>query len=164
MEMDWATAMIGAVAILICVVPIVMINYKRVQREKGMLKIITELAEREQCKISKFEYCGDFILGMDEGKRTLFFHKSKTDLPSAESISLGEMKVCQITRKASMNAENSNGLGLINQIYLSFIPKDGKSPEVNLELYDVKKNIQLSGELQFAEKYVKTLNNLMKNK
>lgn len=45
MEMDWGTAIVGLISILICIIPFVIMYYNRVKKENKMLLSLKENAQ-----------------------------------------------------------------------------------------------------------------------
>lgn len=164
MEMDWGTAIIGLIAILICIVPFVSMYYNRVKKENKMLHTLTENAQQQNCNTSQHEFCGDFVIGIDENRNFVFFFKQKKEEAVSQFIDLAEIQTCQVVKK-TRNAKNDNGsLGFIQRVELSFTPTNKNKAETRFELYDEEINMQLSDELQFAAKWNKQINDRLKSK
>lgn len=163
MEMDWGTAIFGLISVLLIIVPIVMLNYKRGKKEKEMLSILKRNAHQQLCNISKHEFCGDFVIGLDEKRKFVFFVKEGQDDELDQWIELSEIISCKVSKETRVDIDTSSGLGLTKQINLVFKPKDKGRSEIMLELYRMKNNSQLTGELQLAENWSKLINTLLKD-
>lgn len=164
MEMDWGTAIVGLISILICIVPFVIMYYNRVKKENKMLQSLNEIAQQHNCKIGQHEFCGDYVMGIDENRNFVFFFKQKKEDAISQFIDLSEVQICQVVKK-TRNVKNDIGsLGFIERVELSFTPKNKNKGETKFELYDEEINMQLSGELQFVDKWTKQINDRLKNK
>lgn len=164
MEMDWGTTIVGLIMILICIVPFVIMYYNRVKKENKMLQSINEIAQQHNCKIGQHEFCGDYVMGIDENRNFVFFFKQKKEEAISQFVDLSEIQTCQMVKK-TRNVKNDIGsLGFIERVELSFTPTNKNKGETTFELYDEEINMQLSGELQFVDKWTKQINDRLKNK
>jgi len=164
MEMDWGTAIVGLIMILICIVPFVIMYYNRVKKENKMLQSLNEIAQQHNCKIAQHEFCGDYVMGIDENRNFVFFFKQKKEEAISQFVDLSEVQICQVVKK-TRNVKNDIGsLGFIERVELSFTPTNKTKGEKRFELYDKEINMQLSGELQFVDKWTKQINDRLKNK
>ncbi len=164
MKIDLGTAIIGSIAILICVIPFVVMHFKKLKKENKILQRLNEIALKQNCKISQHEFCGDFVLGIDEDKKFAFFLKFQKEESVPEFVDLSKIQKCQIFQKTkSMNGSSGN-FEHTEQLYLNFIRKNKNEVDFEFELYDEETNMELSGEIQFAEKWVAKINELLQNR
>jgi ABC-type glycerol-3-phosphate transport system permease component len=164
MKMDWGTAIVGLISILICIVPFVIMYYKRIKKENKMLQSLNEIAQQHHCKINQHEFCGDFVLGIDENRKFVFFFKHKKEEEISQFVDLSEIQICQVVKIPRHANNNIGNLNFIERVELSFTPTNKNKKEARFELYDEDINMQLSGELQFVEKWAKQINDCLKNK
>jgi len=162
--MNWGTAIIGLIIIFICAIPFVIMYYNRVKTENKMLQSLDEIAHQHNCKISQHEFCGDYVMGLDLHRNFVFFFKQKKEEAISQCVDLSEVQTFKVLKKTT-NVNNGNGnLSFIERIELCFIPKSKNKEEIKFELYDEEINMQLSGELLFADKWTKQINDHLKNK
>lgn len=159
MDIDLGTAIIGAVLIFICILPFAIMYYKRVKNENKMLQALKEFAEQNKSKIDEHECCGDFIIGFDKDKKQVLFFKQIKERTLSQLVELSAVKNCSVQQKGRA----AGAIGVTKQVELSFSPKDKNKAEIKLPLYEEEVNAQLSGELQLADKWSKTINTLLKN-
>jgi ABC-type glycerol-3-phosphate transport system permease component len=88
MDMDWGTAIVGLIMILICIVPFVIMYYNRVKKENKMLQSLNEIAQQHNCKIGQHEFCGDYVMGIDENRNFVFFFKQKKEEAISQFVDL----------------------------------------------------------------------------
>ncbi|MFA5432545.1 MAG: hypothetical protein WC319_06685 [Candidatus Paceibacterota bacterium] len=157
MEMDWGTAIVGLIMLLICIVPFVIMYYNRKKKENKMLQSLNEIAKPHNCKISQHEFCGDYVMGIDESRNFVFFFKQKKEEAISQFVDLSEIQICQVVKKA-ISTYSTQRLELV------FLPTNKSKTETKFELYDEEVNTQLSGELQFVDKWAKQINDRLKNK
>ena len=162
--MDWGTAIVGLISILICIVPFMIMYYKRIKKENKMLQSLNEIAQQHNCKIGQHEFCGDYVMGMDENRNFVFFFKQKREVAISQFVDLSEVQICQVVKK-TRNVKNDIGsLSIIERVELSFTPINKNKVVTKFELYDEEIHMQLSGELQFVDKWAKQINDRLKNK
>lgn len=162
--MDWLTAIVGLISMLLFVVPFVIMYYNSKKKENNMLLRLKENAQQNECKISQHEFCGNFVLGIDEGRNFVFFFKKKKEEAISQFIDLAEIKSCHVVLK-TRNSDNDKGNhSIIERVELSFSPKNISKGEVRFELYDEEINMRLNGELQFVDKWANQINDRLRYK
>jgi|SRR5690606_3456478 len=164
MEMDLGTAIVGLILIFICVIPFVIMYNNRVKKENKILQLLHEFAQQHNCKISQHEFCGDFVLGIDNSSNFVFFCKQKKEEVIFQFVPLSEVHICQVVKKTRNIKSDMETPSIIDKVELSFIPINKSKEKSRFELYDEETNLQLSGELQFADKWSKQINDCLKNK
>jgi len=164
MEMDLEAAILGLISILICIVPFVIMYYNRVKKENKMLQSLNKIAQQHNCNISQHEFCGDYVMGIDENTNFVFFFKQKNEELITQFVDLSEIQACQMVKKTRNVKKDMGSHGFIGRVELSFIPTNKTKGETRFELYDEEINMQLSGELQFVDKWTKQINDRLKNK
>jgi len=162
--MDLGSTIIGAILLVICIVPFVIMHYNRKKKENKMLQTLNENAQQYKCKISKYEFCGDFVFGIDESRNFIFFFKQEKEKAISQFVDLTEIKACQVVKKTTNVKNDIGNLSVIDRVELSFIPKTKSKGDTRFELYNEEINVQLRGELQFVDKWSKQINNHLKNK
>ena len=162
--MDWGTAIVGLIAVLICIVPFAIMHYKRKKKENKMLQSLNEIAQGHNCKISQHEFCGDYVMGIDETSNFVFFFKQKKEEVISQFVDLSEVQICQVVKKTRNVKTDKENLSIIERVDLSFTPTSKNQREARFELYDEDENMQLGGELQFVDKWTKRINDHLKDK
>lgn len=162
--MDLESGLIGAIITAICIFPFVIMYYNRVKKEKKTLEILQKTAQEQNCNIHKHEFCGDFVLGLDDKQKIVFFLKKKKEKTISQFVNLNEIQLCKIVKQSRGSNNGAGNTGVIERIDLSFVPATKANGDLRFELYDEDVNMQLSGELQFAEKWVAQINESLKKK
>jgi len=164
MEMDLGSAIIGAVAIIICALPFVMMSRSRKKREKAFLQSLSKIATQNNCQINQHEIFGNFAIGIDETKNFVFFFRQVKDNEIEQLVDLSEIQSCKVIN-TSRNFKNKDGnQKVIDKLELSFTPTAKNKPEIKMEFFNADVNIQLYGELQSIEKWSKLINDRLKHK
>lgn len=164
MGMDLGTAIVGLVMILVCVIPFVILHYKRKNKVQKMLQLLNQQANNNNTAIKQFEHCGNHILAVDESNKFVFFITHQNQQQEVVTINLNNIQQCTVLKKTAQVKNDNRNYSIIQKVDLLFKAKDKNMADVKLELYDEEINMQLGDELQFAEKWVKHLNQLFKYK
>ncbi len=162
--MDLETAIVGLISILICIIPFAIMHYNSVKKENKILKSLKENAQKQNCNISQYEFCGDYVMGIDESRNFVFFFKQKKEKAISQFVDLAEIQTCQVVKKTRSVKNDIGSLDVVERVELSFTPTNKNNAETRFELYDDEVNMQLSGELQFVDKWTKQINDRLKNK
>jgi hypothetical protein len=164
-KMDTGSVIVGAIIIAICIIPFVIMYYKRVIKENKMLQSLREVAQKQHnCKISQHEFCGDFVLGIDEDRDFVFFFKKKKEETISQCVDLADVRACQAIIKTGTVKTNKESVVITERVELGFMPANKSKTETRFELYGEETNMQLSEELQFVEKWSKQINERLKNR
>jgi hypothetical protein len=161
--MDLGTIVITLVFIAIVTVPFVLTGYSKKRKKKNLFHRLTEMAENEGCAITQHEFCGDFLIGLDEVADRLFFFKKSENHEIVQSVNLMEYKSCRLVNSNRTVGDKKTSYSVIDKLELCFYPNDKSKPDILVELYnDEYDSLTLTGELQLAEKWEKLLNERMK--
>lgn len=162
--METSVVVIGAVLIALTILPIVLIARSRKQRARLYYQKLTAGALAQNREISMHETSGRVIMGMDQKGKAVFYLKPEQAVAEIQSIDLkaiADCKVFKVTRTAGENGSQQTYLG---QLGLRFIPRNKGTQESRWVLYDSEEDMQLNGELQFAEKWAGLIANELKAK
>lgn len=162
--MDSGSAIVGAIIIAICIVPFLMMYYNRVKKENKMMQTLNEKAQQHNCKISQHEFCGDFVIGIDVSRNSVFFLKQKKDEAISQFVDLAEIRNCQIYKSIKDVKGSESHLYSVQKVELIFLPTSENKGQTKFELYNEDVNSQLSGEIQFGEKWMNQIKDCLKNK
>lgn len=159
--MDLGTALIGLLGILACALPFVLSSRSRKKNEKILLLSLNSLAEKQNCKISQYEICGNYAIGIDETKNFGFFQLKNDEEIKPKFIDLSTIKKCNV---ANIGRSSSNTNSVIDHLNLEFIPIDKNKSNTIFEFYNSNLSIQISGELQSINKWNTLINNKLESK
>lgn len=150
--MDLLNSIIGTLFVAICITPIIIINIKNKKKEKKALQSLINMAEKQNCNIHQYEHCNHLLIGIDNIKKVVFLYTKKNEIETNQFINLNDYIDCKIHQKDRL-IEHNNHI-IIENLYLTFIPKLKNNNEVKLEFYNSENTMQLNGELQFIQKWL----------
>ncbi len=155
--MDSKTIIIGLIIILACVIPFIIAQTLKRKKTKQAIQQLNQLALQHGCRITEYEMCGNYLIGVDETELFLFFIKHYEGQYYNQFVDLKKVQTCKI-KDTSRIANNTT---LIEKLELVLIPKDKTEQEIRLEFYDNDIAMQLYGELQSIEKWNTVVNRLL---
>jgi len=161
--MNLGIPIILAIIIAICIVPFILMSRNSKKRERKTLQSIINIANQQDCTITKHEICGDFIIGIDETKNFVFFFK-QLNIVVEQFINLADIQNCKVKNTTSTVTNKHGNYNVIDKLELSFIPFDKKKKEITMEFFNADNSIQLVGELQSVEKWSNLINDCLKYK
>ncbi len=160
--MDLVNFLVLAIALGILISPLLLLSRNRKKREKKMLQLVADIAQKHKCKIAYHDFCGDFVIGFDDAKSYVFFYKKEDDKASEIFVNLADFQKCTIINIGKSVVNKLGNYKVIDLLALNFVPNSKTKHEIRFEFYNSEKNSQISSELQLIEKWSKQLNDHLK--
>lgn len=161
--MDSKTIIIGgAVALLFITLYLISRRSKR-KREKMFLGILSDLTGNIDSQITRYDIWYNLVIGVDDSTNHIFFIKNIFDDKTFLSVKLSEILKCRVNEVSRTVTINGSGIKVIEKVELEFINQDKNKPDSVAEFYNQDSGkLDLSGELQLAEKWCKIANDNIK--
>lgn len=156
--MDLGTTITGIIIILICVLPIVILNRLSRKREQELLQSLIGLAHMDNCKISHHDIWKEAAIGIDDSANIIFFTNKLNEIEIAQKIPLDEI----IKTKVIITKGNNSDLDRIEKLDLEFTSKDKNKAEMTIEFYKASFGSNLNNELKLVNKWCNLLNDKIK--
>jgi len=157
--MDLGTTITGIVIILICIIPFALMSINSRKKEKKLLQGLTEIAERNNCKISRYELWNSSTIGIDDTSLIIFYTRKSKDIETSQQINLVEIQKCRLVNLSRTVSNKDGNFKVIDKLELAFSFQDKNRNELILEFYNADyDSLTLTGELQLAEKWCKIFN------
>jgi hypothetical protein len=160
--METGTAVIGAVALAICIYPFVWMSRLRKKAEQQLLTALNDFAAGHNGAVTRHEVFRDMVIGIDEQQNSVFFYKKSDSGGEMQYIPLSGIKTCKVIRSGQTINTPNGSRTVIEKILLAFVPAIEKEAVTELDFYDINKSVQLNGELQFAERWAQQLDERLK--
>jgi hypothetical protein len=151
--MEIGTSAVGLVLIAICALPFVLMFINRKKKVGQRLTSLRKIADSQGRPVSKYDIGGDFIIGMDETPKHVYFYKSQQSDGLEQIVDLDGISSCKVI-KMTRSVGNS---GIMSRIELAFIPAVKEQQETRLVFYNESQQAALSNELEIAEKWSKLI-------
>jgi len=160
--MSTASVITGIVLLLIVMLAIGYFSYKQNQKVKILVSKLKNFADKHATTISNSGVHNNNVIGIDGTGEKLFFVNHVKNI--YVMVDLRTIKVCKITEGARMVNTNYGNQKVIDNVDLTLIPIDPKSNLIHFEYFNVNNgDIQLSGELQFLDKWVQIINSQIRS-
>jgi len=151
------------IVVLIFVVIIILIKMTRKNKSNKLLDKLHKLAELNNSKIAEYEIFEDRIFGIDKETKSLFFIKNDEERFIEKSIFLKDFDKSKIVKHHSTVKNNGQSFDILDSLDIVFQPKDKNKAVDKINIYDSNfDNLTLSGEVQFAEKWCKKIEEILK--
>lgn len=164
MEIDIGSTIFGAISIMLCVLPFVIMNRKRKKKEKIIFQSLSEFAFQKNCQIDQYEVFGQLAIGIDENRDFLFFYKQTNDHEEEHTLNLGDIQRCKVINTTRRVRKKEGNHYIIERLELSFIPLARNEVDIKWEFFNSDVSIRVSGELQLIEKWSKLINDHVERK
>jgi hypothetical protein len=157
--MDSKTIIIGgAIALLFITLYLISRRSKR-KKEKMFLGILYNLTGNIDSQITRYDIWNNLVIGVDDSTNHVFFIKNIFDDETFLSVKLSEILKCRVNEVSRTVTINGSGIKVIEKVELVFINQDKNKPDSVTEFYNQDSGkLDLSGELQLAEKWCKIAN------
>jgi len=156
--MELSSTIIGIVCTILFFVPIYLLSRSGASKRKQRLSVLMAFSEKSGLRLSAKEAWNDCAIGIDAASKQVVYVKNAQDDQREVLIDLKDIARCSINN-VSREVKSSGGTQrIIEQIELQFFHKKVEMKPVSIQFYDGKKQMQLSGELQLAEKWAALVN------
>ena len=153
------TTIITIAIILFCIVLFVLQSRKKKQKEAQLLQPLFELAEKNNCKISKHERLNNSFIGIDELANIVFVVSNVNNIESSQQIDLADILKCRVIESSRSVSTKEGSIKVVDKSELSLVNPDKNKPDTKVEFYNADYDrLTLTGEVQLSEKWCKILN------
>jgi len=151
--MELSSTVIGIVCIILFFVPIYLLSRSGAGKRKQRLSALLAFSEKNGLRLSAKEAWNDCAIGIDDASKQVVYVKNAEEDHREVLIDLKDVARCNINNISREVKTSAGHQRVIEQIELQFFPKKGEMTPVSVQFYDGKKQMQLSDELQLAEKW-----------
>jgi len=152
--MELGTSIAGAIMIALCVLPFVLSNRNRKRHEIQLLKMLTNIINNQNCKLSRYECFGDIIIGIDEIALKVFFLSFINAIEKNQYINLSEIKHSKVV----CISKTHNNEKSIDKLELCFCAKIKTTPDIKFEFYNSDNCSHNSPDYLIVDKWSKIIN------
>lgn len=147
MDKELGNAIVGVIALIICVAPFVLMRISRRRKEKEHLNLLQKNADSQNCKVDRHASFGNCAIGLDSNRKVVFFHRRMHSDIHQTQIRLSDMVDCHFNT-VTRPVDSGNGkVTVIDRIVLVLTPKDTKQKPIKLDFYDSDHDLQLSDQM-----------------
>lgn len=159
--MDTGTIIIGAIFVVLCFAPFILMGGSTKRRNKKLGQGLQEIAIRHNGKVTSYECCGDFAIGLDEVSGFAFFYKKTKDKEVSKFVNLAEIRECKAINSGRTIKSAEGDYKSLDKLEIIFVPNPEKNSDMIWELYNMDDNMQQRGEVPFASLWAEKINELL---
>lgn len=156
--MDLDSIIIGAILIVICILPLVIMNRKGSKRAKQMKTNLAEIAVKNNCQLSKMATTSNIAIGLDKDKKSVFFYHKNGENEMEQYLDLAGVSVCRV--KKSNHVEDTGSS--LERLELVFNPKNKQENPTSFEFFNSDNEGQLNDELMLINEWEGEINQLIR--
>jgi hypothetical protein len=166
--MDSTSIITIIVLLVICVLLAVIMKIYNIKKRKEALTGLISLAAENGSSITFSDnwkgYSTNTKIAVDSNKLWLFFIRKINDTENKLTLDLSEVKKVNIINNSRSAGEGKNKQTVIDSVNLELSFKAKDKPAIRLEFYNNEfDSLQLSNELQLAEKWATLINKAIEN-
>jgi hypothetical protein len=151
--MDLGSILTGVIAIGLCILPFILFAMNKNKSKAILLDSLSKVADEQKYKISKHELGSEFALGLDENSNHLFFYKKIKDKETKSIVNLNNISDVSVIKTNKTLGSNGSSQQVIDSLALQFSSSDLKNPKTQIEFYNMKDSMQISGELDIMNRW-----------
>ena len=150
--MDTTTILLAVFVLILCALPIVLMQRNRTKKEKAFKETILSLAGDEKTNLDVFDRWNNSCIAIDRLNRRLFFITKNQSTGVQKVIDLSEIQRSSLI-KSHHDTRNGNSTA-IKKVELHLVPKGKGRPNIQLDFYDSDHDsLTIREELHLAEKW-----------
>ncbi|WP_338813973.1 hypothetical protein V9L05_00680 [Bernardetia sp. Wsw4-3y2] len=161
MELDFGTIAIGVFSLLACILPFILDYRSRKKKENKLLEPLKKIAQQQNCQINEYEVGRNFVIGIDNIEKSVFFYKEEQGKVISQVIDLDIIQTCKVITSHKTMSHAKGNYKVVIKLELSFI--SNTKTEQTWEFYNADVLPQLNGEVQLTEKWSKLINKQLNN-
>jgi hypothetical protein len=138
---------------------VVIVNSNKKNKKKQFVQTLTDLAEKNNCKISEHDLWNNSLIGIDTSANQLFFIRKNGENAISNVIDLQGIQKCRVINSSRVVTNKDSNHTVTDKIELALTSPDAKISDTILEIYNTNRdNLFLNGELPLAEKWAAIVN------
>ena len=152
-----STYIIGLILVAAVVVPMILINHKKNQKNAVIKKQFAEITK--SAIIANQEQWNGHLIALDKIEKKCFFIYQDENSCKSQTIDLTQYASCRVVTGGSLGSTSTS----VEMVELVFTPQIKDAENISLTFFDSEKDgFTLNGELQTAERWKKLCSDCMK--
>ena len=147
--MDFKSAEIGIVLILLFIVPIIYMIYWQSSKDKRRLSNLKNLGTQNQMTLDHYELSNSLLLGLDSSSKKLIVVEPQ-NAKEFDIIDLSKIDVSTISKKSHSETNKHTGKAPIIRICLELIKNNPKQKVTEIVFYDEDDETNMDADVQLV--------------
>ena len=158
--MDSGSLITGGIILLILIIPFIFLGSSVKKRKKKILSALEGLAQKNNCKITKYDVWNDTAIGLDETAKSVFFYKKIKMNEIFIPIMPDQFQKSRVANSSRVIKNEAGNYTVIDRLELVLTPREKGVPETILEFFNAGSDFSsLSEELELSSTWNETINN-----
>ena len=154
----------GTAIIVACIIPFILLSINKKRKDRKMAGIFLDMVSEINLKPGQFEVSGNIIMGMNDEISHFFFYKEREGKSEKQVVALTEFVQCSVQKTGSSQGSTSSLSAPFQTVSLHFVPGDGGASDIQVNVFELAKDLQLNDELKLAEKWSQKVQSVMQKK
>jgi len=155
--MDQKTILIGAIILLVCLIPLTLLKLKVVIARRKKIKLLNNLARENNTSLIDYEYWNDSAIALSEKGKLLFVIRTLNAIEKAQAIDLSLFDKCRVINNNATSPYKEGNFKVSDGIDLELSGRNNLTERINI--YNTEKDGDLlTDELSLAEKWNRIIN------
>jgi hypothetical protein len=155
--MDQKTILIGTIILLVCLVPVSLLKLKVILAKRKKLRILNNLAEKNNTLLMDYEHWNDSAIGLTEKGQMLFVINNVKENEQGHVINLSLFSKCRVVNNNTGSPFKEGNFKVSDGIDLELTGPGNLSERINF--YNTERDGDLlTDELSLAEKWNRIIN------
>lgn len=159
--MNLGTTIIGVLMLTVFIVPFVLSNKSRKNKENLLKKMLFNIAEKENSDITEFNQWDNTAIGISATSKKLFFYRKLEDSEINYSIDFQSIQHCKIVNISRLLKSNNENYQIVDRLELNISTYIKNKQNIVLEFYNSDIEAQMNGELFLIDEWNKKINSLI---
>jgi len=148
--METTSILIGIICLALIIAPIFLLNLSRKRKGQKILSKIQSQANKNNGKITEYEYWNNYAIGIDSNARRVYYFSTLDKNKEFQEVDLLQVQACKISNIRNTETDNESLV-----LEFSFL---NKSTNSKIEFYNSEHDgLTMHNEFQIAEKWLKTI-------
>lgn len=157
--MSTTTIIVTGVIFLLCITIYVISKNNKKKKEIRLLDNISRLSGTDPSSITQYDIWNNSVIGLNNLDAELYFIKNTAEDQSFQKVSITEVQRCWVNEVSRTVSIKESIIKVVEKVEVIMINKVKNKPDTVIEFFNQNSGkLDLSGELQLAEKWCNLLN------
>ncbi|HLN74829.1 MAG: hypothetical protein ACM3O8_09585 [Methylococcaceae bacterium] len=157
--MSTTTLIITGITFLLFITIYILSVSGKKKKANMLLGNLSRLSGVNLTTLTQYEIWNNSVIALDDSGAVLYFIRNSSDDQTFQKVLLPEIKRCWVNEVSRAVSINGSSIKVVEKVELKMENKGKSKPDTIIEFYNQDSGrLDLSGELQLAEKWCKLLN------
>lgn len=149
------------IILVVFTIPFIVIATLKNRFRKKLQVAVDRLLQERNTTSATQEILGKMAIAVDDRAQWFIYVKQHPETQDVKIIPLANTRSCQLIKQSRTISTDRESYQLIDSLSIRFA-FHSKTPDEEIELFNLEQDLSLNGELDLGERWVVLLNNLLK--